>query len=60
MRRISEFKGYRTTLEYAPETGAFVTRKFPEGFKEQPQKIEAEIIPLPQAKPDPQKARMAG
>ncbi len=29
MRRITEFKGYQSTIEYDPQTGAFVTVKVP-------------------------------
>ena len=34
MRRITEFKGYRSTIEYDPHTGAFVTVKVPEPGEE--------------------------
>ncbi len=51
MRRITEFKGYRSTIEYDPQTGAFVTVKVPEPGEELTldETLEAleRVIPFP-------------
>lgn len=52
MRRITEFKGYRSTIEYDPQTGAFVTVKVPQPGKELTldETLEAleRVIPFPE------------
>lgn len=68
MRRISEFKGYKSTIEYNPETGEFITVKVPEPGEEltlDETLIQLErIIPFPEPAFDaeilPTKNRRAG
>lgn len=68
MRRINEFKGYKSTIEYSAETGEFAAIKVPEPGEEPTLDeilIELErIIPFPEPELEtprlPQKNRMAG
>jgi hypothetical protein len=64
MRRITEFKGYKSTIEYDPETGEFVTRALP-GEKLELTLDEAldqleRIVPFPEPVSKPQKPRLVG
>jgi hypothetical protein len=64
MRKITEFKGYRSILGYDSETGQFVTVALPEldilPEQEQPEPQIAEIVPFPLPDLDECKKRMAG
>lgn len=62
MRRVTEFKGYRSIVEYDAEAGTFVTRTVPDSLSEHEPapKIEAEIVPFPEPDSNAQKQRMAG
>lgn len=64
MRRITEFKGYRSILEYDHETGEFVSRTLPdviaEAASEPETRPEAEIVPFPEKSETPPATRLAG
>jgi hypothetical protein len=68
MRRIDEFKGYRSTIEYEPESGAFVTRMLAEDRAELGQDILlatwTRVLSFPELEPkgdaSPQRRRRTG
>ena len=64
MRKITEFKGYRSILGYDSETGQFVTVPLPEldirSERERPEAPAAEIVPFPKAAPFEPQSRKAG
>jgi hypothetical protein len=64
MRRITEFKGYKSTIEYDPSTGDFVSRTLP-GEKHELTLDEAleqweRVIPFPEPVPALKKPRLVG
>jgi hypothetical protein len=64
MRKINEFKGYRSTVEYDAETGQFIVTPQPGVFigeeTEDADAASAQIVPFPEPVFEPQKQRMAG
>jgi hypothetical protein len=64
MRKITEFKGYRSAVEYDAETGQFVVTPLGDVFSEEEtadsDAAGAEIVPFPEPLAEPQKQRMAG
>ncbi len=68
MRRINEFKGYRSTIEYDPESGTFVTRTLAEDRADLNQDellaAWARVLSFPETEPKadayPQKRRKTG
>ncbi len=64
MRRITEFKGYRSIVEYDQETGEFVSRTLPDVILEAASgpetRPEAEIVPFPEKSEAPLTSRLAG
>jgi hypothetical protein len=64
MRRINEFKGYRSAVEYDVESGQFIVTPMPGAFSdaetEDSDTSSAEIVPFPEPIIAPQKQRMAG
>ena len=64
MRRVTEFKGYRSTIEYNPQTCQFGTVKAPEEGQEptlEDMLIDLDrVLPFPAADEKPTQARMAG
>jgi hypothetical protein len=52
MRRIQEFKGYQSTIDYDPQTGEFVTRSVPESRMElsldEALQAWARVLPFPE------------
>jgi hypothetical protein len=64
MRKIKEFKGYRSTVEYDVETGQFVVTPVAEVFSGDETADSdapgAEIVPFPELLDEPQKQRLAG
>jgi hypothetical protein len=64
MRRINEFKSYRSAIDYDVATGQFIITPLPDVFaggeavdSDMP---SAEIVPFPEPDSAPQKQRMAG
>lgn len=64
MRKIKEFKGYRSILGYNSETGQFVTVPLPERDirpgQERPEAPAAEIVPFPKSEPFERQSRKTG
>ncbi len=64
MRRINEFKSYRSAIEYDVATGQFIVTPMPDAFSdaetEDSDAQGAEIVPFPEPVTAPQKQRMAG
>ena len=64
MRRVTEFKGYRSTIEYNPQTGQFETVQVPEEGRQptlEDMLIDLDrVLPFPAADEKPTQARMAG
>lgn len=64
MRRINEFKSYRSVIEYDDATGQFIITPLPDVFSgEEPADANApgaEIVPFPEPQTEPQKHRLAG
>ena len=64
MRRIQEFKSYRSAIDYDAKTGQFIITPLRDVFSaqeaEETQLPGAEIVPFPEMEPAPQKQRMAG
>ena len=64
MRRINEFKSYRSTIDYDVETGQFIVTPLNNDFaydeSVDTDMPSAEIVPFPEAQTTPQKQRMAG
>lgn len=58
MRRIQEFKGYKSTIEYNQKTGEFFTCPVPdEGMEmtfDEALQAWAEVLPFPEPVPVPQ------
>jgi hypothetical protein len=59
MRRINEFKSYRSAVGYDAETGQFTVTPLPGVFSEE-ETEGAEIVPFPEPADEPQRRRMAG
>lgn len=64
MRRINEFKSYRSVIDYDINTGQFIVTPLPDLFSDD-EAVDAdapgaEIVLFPEAQPAPQKQRMAG
>lgn len=64
MRRVTEFKGYKSTIEYNPQTGEFETVGVPKEGQEPTLEdvlIELDrVLPFPIADEKPKQARLAG
>jgi hypothetical protein len=64
MRRINEFKSYRSAVDYDSKTGQFVITPLPDVFSEEDaeetQLASAEIVLFPEPETAPQKQRLAG
>jgi hypothetical protein len=64
MRKITEFKGYRSAIEYDVATGQFVVTSEAEVFSGDETADSdapgAEIVPFPEPLAEPQKQRLAG
>ena len=66
MRKITEFKGYRSIIVYDSESGTFVSESIPEDRMEmtlvEALQAWAEILPFPETAPEivRQKPRKAG
>ena len=63
MRKINEFKGYRSTVEYDAATGQFVVTPSDEYFPQEPadETPAADIVPFPAQTPAaPKQQRRAG
>jgi hypothetical protein len=64
MRKINEFKGYRSAVEYDAETGQFVITPLAGVLSEDETADSdapgAEIVPFPEPLTEPQKQRLAG
>ena len=64
MRRINEFKSYRSAIEYDVETGQFIITPMPDAFSADETADSdapgAEIVPFPELDKEPLKQRMAG
>lgn len=64
MRRVKEFKSYRSTIDYDVATGQFIITPLNNGFS-YCEAVDtdmpcAAIVPFPEAQPAPEKQRMAG
>jgi hypothetical protein len=63
MRKINEFKGYRSTVEYDVETGQFVITPMADVFSVDETADSdargAQIVPFPEPLSEPQKQRLA-
>jgi hypothetical protein len=63
MRKINEFKGYRSAVEYDVETGQFVVTPVAEVFSSDETADSdapgADIVPFPEPLAEPQKQRLA-
>jgi hypothetical protein len=63
MRKINEFKGYRSVVEYDVGTGQFVITRVEDVFSEDESADAdapaAEILPFPEPLSEPQKRRLA-
>jgi hypothetical protein len=64
MRKINEFKGYRSAVDYDAATGQFIVTPMPGVFQDAETEDSdvpgAEIVPFPEPVSEPQKQRMAG
>ena len=64
MRKINEFKGYRSAIDYDVATGQFIVTPMPDAFSveeaEDSDAPSAEIVPFPELVIEPQQQRMAG
>lgn len=61
MRRINEFRSYRSAIDYDVATGQFIVTPLPDVFADD-EAVDsdmpgAEIVPFPEALPAPQKQR---
>ena len=56
MRRTTEFKGYRSTIEYDPVAGTFAAVSYPEDRMEmsldESLKAWAQVLPFPEFEPE--------
>jgi hypothetical protein len=63
MRKITEFKGYRSAVEYDAETGQFVVTPLGDVFSgdetADSDASGAQIVPFPEPLSEPQKQRLA-
>ncbi len=61
MRRINEFKSYRSAIDYDVATGQFIVTPLPDIFADDEavdtEAPGAEIVPFPETPPAPQKQR---
>jgi hypothetical protein len=64
MRRIDEFRSYRSTIDYDVATGQFIVAPISGAFSNEEagdaDAPGAEIVPFPEQSAEPQKQRMAG
>jgi hypothetical protein len=64
MRRINEFKSYRSAIDYDVATGQFIVTPLPDVFSNEESTesdaLSAEIVTFPEMVVEPQKQRMAG
>mgnify|MGYP006314816571 CR=1 FL=1 len=61
MRRITEFKGYKSVVGYDSETGQFVTVPLPQGGIDEDIELHvADIVPFAKSQPIRIQSRNAG
>jgi hypothetical protein len=64
MRRINEFKSYRSAIDYDFATGQFIVTPLPDAFSDEGaadlDAPGAQIVPFPEPVIEPKKQRMAG